>query len=515
MADLPGVASQAVEALLSVQAVSKRFGGTQAVSRVGFDVCRGEIVALLGENGAGKSTLVKMLAGVHAADSGAFCFEGRGFDPRTPHPGIAFIHQDLGLIEWMTVAENISLMQNTYPRRLGLIDWGAVRTRARRALARVSDTIDPDARVQDLSRTEKSLVAIARALDRNAELLVLDEPTASLPQSDVETLHGVLRRLRDTGMAMIYVSHRLDEVFAIADRAVVLRDGFLVGDEPIAGLDGERLIELIVGRALDEVFVHPEAPADARPALRLEGFCSEDVGPVDLRLCEGEIVGLVGLRGAGQDVVGRALFGRAPITSGRAVLADGRALETAHPSDSIRQGICMVAGDRNAESVAAGLTVMENLTLNPGLRGRGLFSPGHPAREEAAARETGRVFDIRPNDPAAPIETLSGGNQQKVVMARWLGVGGRVLVLEDPTAGVDVGAKADIYALLNRALGDGLAVLLASTDFEEVAALCHRALVFHEGRVVAELARGNLSMESLLNAASLGAAGQKNTAEVN
>ena len=323
----------------------------------------------------------------------------------------------------------------------------------------------------------------------------------------------MLRRLRDAGMAMIYVSHRLDEVFAIADRAVVLRDGFLVCDEPIAALDGNRLIELIVGRALDEVFVRPEAQAGAPVALRLEGFCSEDVGPVDLALREGEIVGLVGLRGAGQDVVGRALFGRVPITAGGALLGDGCALATAHPTDSIRQGICMVAGDRNAESVAAGLTVMENLTLNPGLKGRGLFTLGRPAREETSARATGRVFDIRPNDPSAPIETLSGGNQQKVVMARWLGVGVRVLILDDPTAGVDVGAKADIYALLNRALAEGLAVLLASTDFEEVAALCHRALVFHEGRVVAELARGNLSMEALLNAASLGTAGAKHVAE--
>jgi ribose transport system ATP-binding protein len=489
--------------VLTLGGLNKRFGGTQAVSDVGFSVRRGEIVALLGENGAGKSTLIKMLAGVYAADTGEFRFQGVAFDPRQGHPGIAFIHQDLGLIEWMTVAENICLMQNAYPRRFGLIDWRGARQRALVALAEVSDTINPDARVQELTRTEKSLVAIARALARNATLLVLDEPTASLPQSDVEMLHAVLGRLRQSGVAMIYVSHRLDEVFAISDRVVVLRDGFLVADEPIGKLDGDGLIRLIIGRDLEEVFAHAEAPADSPVVLRLDEMLTEDVGPVSLQLRRGEILGLVGLRGAGQDAVGHALFGRSPIISGRAVLEDGRELKTAHPLDSIRQGICMVAGDRNAESVAHGMSIQENLFLNPDLVGRGLTSFQSPATEAAAAREIGKTFDIRPNDPFAPIETLSGGNQQKVVMARWMGVGGKILILEDPTAGVDVGSKADIYALLRKALRDGLSVLLISTDFEEVAALSHRACVFHDGRIVAELTQEGLSVEALLNAASL------------
>ncbi|SIS91878.1 ATP-binding cassette domain-containing protein [Phaeovulum vinaykumarii] len=286
----PDIALRANTPVLSISGVCKRFGGTQAVSDAGFDVHRGEIVALLGENGAGKSTLIKILAGVFSADSGTFHFAGTPFDPRDAHPGIAFIHQDLGLIEWMTVAENIALMQNGYPRRFGLIDWSATRAGALEALAHVSDSIDPDARVQSLTRTEKSLVAIARALNRNAALLVLDEPTASLPQSDVEMLHGVLRNLRDAGVAMIYVSHRLDEVFAIADRVVVLRDGFLVGDEPIGALDGDALIRLIIGRDLEEVFAHPAAAADAPVALRMEKVCAEDVGPIDFLLRKGEVL---------------------------------------------------------------------------------------------------------------------------------------------------------------------------------------------------------------------------------
>lgn len=496
--------------VLSITSVSKQFGGTKAVTDVSFSVSKGEIVALLGENGAGKSTLIKMLAGVYTADAGKFAFEGAEFDPREAHPGIAFIHQDLGLIEWMTVAENIGLMQCSFPRRFGFIDWKKMRSEAAQALAAVTDTIDPDARVQELTRTEKSLVAIARALARNSKLLVLDEPTASLPQSDVEMLHEVLCRLRESGVAMIYVSHRLDEVFAIGDRAVVLRDGYLVGDEPIGKLDGDRLINLIIGRVLEEVFVHPPAVENRPVALRLEAMCTEDVGPISFELKRGEVLGLVGLRGAGQDAVGHALFGRSQISRGSVVLEDGSQLKTSHPEESISQGICMVAGDRNAESVAQGLTIQENLFINPALTGRGLFSFKSPSNEAEDARKIGKTFDIRPNDPAASIETLSGGNQQKVVMARWMSVGGSILVLEDPTAGVDVGSKADIYALLAKALGDGLAVLLISTDFEEVAALSHRACVFHDGQVVAEIPQSDLSITSLLNAASLDA-GRKET----
>ncbi len=505
MLDEPA-APGATHPVLSLSGLCKRFGGTQAVADVGFTVAQGQIVALLGENGAGKSTLIKMLAGVYTPDKGRFHFNGHPFDPRDAHPGIAFIHQDLGLIEWMTVAENIALMQNGYPRRFGLIDWATTRANALAALARVSDSVDPDARVQSLTRTEKSLVAIARALNRDAALLVLDEPTASLPQSDVEMLHDVLRKLRNTGVAMIYVSHRLEEVFAIADRVVVLRDGLKVGDQAIGTLDGDTLIQLIIGRELDEVFARPAATPDAPVALRMEQVCTNDVGPIDFTLRQGEVLGLVGLRGAGQDAVGHVLFGRSAPTTGQITLRGGMPFRSTHPRDSIAQGICMVAGDRNADSVAQGLSVQENLYLNPGLTGRGLFRPQRPRREACAAKAIGDRFDIRPNDPDAPIETLSGGNQQKVVMARWMEVGGSILILEDPTAGVDVGSKAEIYSLLRDALQSGLAVLLISTDFEEVAALSHRACVFHDGRIVSELSHEGLSVQALLNAASLDAA---------
>ena len=281
----------------------------------------GEIVALLGENGAGKSTLIKILASVYSLDEGSISYRGRDVTQSLRRLPIAFIHQDLGLIDWMTVAENICLTLG-YPRRFGMVDWPAARRRAARALDILRADIDPDVRIQSLSRTEKSLVAIARALAQEAEILVLDEPTASLPADEVVRLFTALRHLRAQGVGMIYVSHRLDEVFEIADRMVVLRDGKVAGERRISETMPEETILLIVGREPSQVFRRP-ARREGEARLRLEGMTVGSVGPVDCALHAGEVVGLVGLRGAGQELIGRAVFGLVPITGGRVVI-DGR-----------------------------------------------------------------------------------------------------------------------------------------------------------------------------------------------
>jgi ribose transport system ATP-binding protein len=487
------------QAILSFHGMTKRFGGTLAVDGIDLALHPGEILALLGENGAGKSTLIKMLAGVYAPDAGHMRRNGAPYDPRRD-TSIAFIHQDLGLIDWMTVAENIAMAQG-FPRRLGLIDWDALERRARASLALVAGGIEPGQRVQDLSRTEKSLVAIARALGAKADVLVLDEPTASLPQDEVETLFAVLRSLKGRGVAMIYVSHRLDEVYAIADRLAVLRDGRLVAVQQTARTTPGDLVRLIIGRPPEAVFVRPARQA-SEALLRFAGVVAGGVGPLDLAIEAGEIVGLAGLRGAGQEAVGRLLYGLLPLDRGRISLG-GERLEIASPHDAIGHGICFVAGDRNADSIAPGLSVRENMFLNPGAAGRGPLAWRAPADEaEETLRLSARV-DLQPNDPTAPIETLSGGNQQKMVLARWMRIGGRVLALEDPTAGVDVGAKAEIYRLLGDAVGRGLAVILISTDLEEVAHICHRALVFRDGRIVGALQGEGLTMERLIHVASL------------
>jgi ribose transport system ATP-binding protein len=334
-------------------------------------VSSGEIVALLGENGAGKSTLIKILANVYSLDEGSVSYRGQDVTQSLRRLPIAFIHQDLGLIDWMTVAENICLTLG-YPRRFGMVDWAAARRRAARALDILHADIDPDVRIQSLSRTEKSLVAIARALAQEAEILVLDEPTASLPADEVVRLFTALRHLRARGVGMIYVSHRLDEVFEIADRMVVLRDGKVAGERRVSETMPEETILLIVGREPSQVFRRP-ARRDGEARLRLEGMTVGSVGPVDCSLHAGEVVGLVGLRGAGQELIGRAVFGLEGITGGRVVI-DGAPLASASAGESMGLGVNLVCADRTGESVFPNLSVRENMFLNPTAAGQGLFS---------------------------------------------------------------------------------------------------------------------------------------------
>ena len=481
--------------------VAKAFGGTRALKGVSFEVARGEVVALLGENGAGKSTLIKILGGIFRADSGHVTIGGEPYRHRAQARGerqkVAFIHQDLGLVEWMTVAENMGLAQGFSGSRL--IDWKSTEQRAATALELVGCDLDPTTRVHSLSRTEKSLVAIARALVVDCDFLVLDEPTASLPADEVERLFEAIRRLRARGVGMIYVSHRLDEIFRIADRVVVMRDGLKVGEKPVAETTPDELVSLIVGSTTLELFKKAELTS-GKVRVAVKDLETPSAGPVSFNIRQGELLGLVGLRGAGQEEIGRALFGAAQHRG--SILIDGQAPDLASPRAALNSGIGLVARDRTEESVAFSLSVRENAFLNPAAIGRGLFSYLSPRSEARKAVELGASVGLRPNDPDLPIEGLSGGNQQKVVVGRWLATNRRLLIAEDPTAGVDVGAKAEIYKLIAQALEKGLAVVVVSTDFEEIAHICHRALVFNRGRIIAELTGPALTTESVITAAS-------------
>src|SRR4051812_17425679 len=391
------------EPLLSMRGVSKHFGGTQALADAHIEVGAGEIVALLGENGAGKSTLIKILASIYPVDAGAVTYRGRKVTHALRRLPIAFIHQDLGLIDWMTVAENISMMLG-FPRRFGIIDWTAVRRRAHDALEVVGADIDPDTRVHDLTRTEKSLAAIARALAADAELLVLDEPTASLPANEVARLFTALRRLRSRGVGMVYVSHRLDEVFDIADRMVILRDGRLVSECQVCDTTPDQAVLRIIGREPSQLFRRP-AQHEGEARLAFERMRTDAVGPLDCRMRAGEIVGFVGLRGAGQECIGRALFGLEPLHGGRIVL-DGKPIAPRSPRDAIRLGINLVCADRVAESIVPGLSIRENFFLNPCAKGHAPVSYVRPDAEARVAYELGERVGLRPNDPSAPIDWL-------------------------------------------------------------------------------------------------------------
>ena len=498
-------------ALLRFEAISKRFGGTQAVDNVTLDVRSGEILALLGQNGAGKSTLIKLLAGIYPADRGEIFFEGRPqvswrSRDRRAQP-VAFIHQDLGLVEWMTVAENVSLGMG-YPRRLGLIDWRAAAAAARRVMARVGCDIDPERRVFSLTRAEKSLLAIGRALEVQARLLVLDEPSASLPMADVERLFKVLRGLRQQGMGMIYVSHRLDEVMAISDRAAVMRDGRLVDTKATDSTNEGELVNLIVGKALAAVVPKAAmsiATTTLPPVVRLTGAASGNAGPIDLDVHRGEVLGLVGLRGAGQEAISRALFGREPLSAG-SMRVLGRDVRFSCPEDAIRAGIAYVAGERLEENLAGSMSVLENLFPHPALHGDRGLAFDRRRREQATAMRLIERFDVNPPAPHAEVQQLSGGNQQKVVLARWFHLDKPLVVLEEPTAGVDVGAKRQIYGVLRERAEAGTALVVISTDFEEVSTVCTRVLVFRDGLIVAELRGGEVTVQRLLALAAGGAA---------
>lgn len=489
-----GMSTSTPTPILSLKNLSKRFGATQALDNVSFNINRNEVLALLGANGAGKSTIIKILAKIYTANSGEIVGEGgRSLEEIK----FAFIHQDLGLVDWMTVAESIAL-GSTYPTRLGFIDWRGVRKRANEALERVAPHISPKETIKNLSRADRSLVAIARALYDHSDILILDEPTASLHDSDCENLFKVLRGLREQGTAIIYVSHRLDEIFKVSDRVVVLRDGKLVEDGPIGSFTPDSLVRAIVGGEnrrfeLGE-FHHGES------VLEVSGLTGPNVLPTSFSLHKGEVLGLIGLNGAGQREIGRMIAGVIARFGGDVVL-DGKKL-AGNVEHTVSSGVSLITSSRVEEGIFSDITVRENMFPNLPARGQTAFTPIFVKKERAITSQSNDEFNVKPRTTELAIATLSGGNQQKVILARWLSMQRKMLVLEEPTAGVDVGAKNEIYQLINRATENGLSILLVSTDFEEVSLMAHRALVFSNGEIVKELDRKEITIENLVTYAS-------------
>ena len=483
-----------MKSIISIRNLSKRFGATQALSDVSLDINAGEVLALLGANGAGKSTIIKILAKIYTADSGVITGpNGSSIDDVK----FAFIHQDLGLVEWMTVGESVAL-GSKYPRQSGLISWPGVRNMAEEALVSVAPHINVNEMISNLSRADRSLVAIARALFAKSDVLILDEPTASLPAEDCEQLFAVLRRLRDDGVAIVYVSHRLDEIFKVSDRVTVLRDGKVVEDGAIDSFDPASLVKAIVGRetaAFDLGDVSKGAPL-----LSINGLMGDNVRTATFAMHEGEVLGLIGLNGAGQREVGRMIAGALPHYGGSIELKGKKV--SGNLASVVLQGISLITSSRAEEGLAMGLTVRENIFPNLRVRGIKAFDLVKPKKEVAAAKDLTERFNVKPRETELAIATLSGGNQQKVILARWLSIARSLIVLEEPTAGVDVGAKGDIYRLIHESTQKNLSILLVSTDFEEVALMAHRALVFADGEIVAELQRHEITVENLVTYAS-------------
>jgi len=482
--------------ILSARKLNKAFGATQALRDFDLDLAAGEIHALLGENGAGKSTFIKVLAGIHVPDTGTVSHRGLDATTAEGRRGIAFIHQDLGLVDSLSVAENFALVTG-YMGRGGLANWRKIHNVAEQSLARLGASLDPDESVGELSPADKSAVAIARALSMDVDVLVLDEPTATLPAGEVRRLFAVLDRLRAEHAGIIYVSHRLGEVLEIADRVTVMRDGRWEATIAASDVSERELGRLIIGHDLaSHDDVRPPVDLATTVVLNARGLRSHSLRPLDLHLKAGEVVGCTGLKGAGHEDIGRVIFG----LTGEAtsINVDGRAVPPESPEQALRSAISYVVGDRK-QGLAATLTLAENLFLNP----RALLN--NPTRERARTGPILRRYGVRPPDPDRPIEQLSGGNAQKVAVARALESRPRVLILDEPTAGIDVGARDELYRLIDSTLETGTCVLVISTDYDEIVRLCDRVLVFQRGAVTASLEHGEITRAALA-AMAMGAA---------
>ena len=484
--------------VLDVAGVEKAFAGVQALSGVSLRVAAGEIHALLGENGAGKSTLIKVLAGVVAPDAGTIAVAGQplvpGFGPAdVARAGIRFVHQDLGLVDTLSVAENVAFVTG-FAKTFGLIDRRATAAAVTHKLRALGSTVSPDALVGDLPQAEKVIVALARAMQGDPTVIVLDEVTASLPEPDVVRLHASIDAARRRGTAFVYVSHRLQEVFRLCDRLSVLRDGRNVACDRTGAVDLDTVVRWIAGRDIPRRAART-APASAAtpPRLVVRGLRAPALpGPVDLAVRAHEILGVTGIRGSGYDILCRALAGLDPEAEGR-IAIDGADVTLGSPQAARAAGIDLVLGDRS-QAVFGDLSVRENLF--PMAIGNGLAR--RPSREKRAAADRLDRFGVR---PAGASETamiaLSGGNQQKVLFARALDRRPKVIVLIDPTAGVDIGSRAALHGLLERAAADGAAVVIASSDLEEIVALAHRAVVIADGCVATEIAGDDLDLDGL------------------
>jgi monosaccharide-transporting ATPase len=493
------------QAVLEARGITKRFPGVTALDGVAFTARAGEVHALMGENGAGKSTLIKVLTGAHSRDGGEVTVGGRPIDPRSPGEaeaaGIATVYQEINLIPDLSVAENICLGRQ--PRRGGCIRWGALRERARRALARLGLALDVDRPLSACSIAVQQLVAVARALDVPARVLILDEPTSSLDEREVAELFAIVRRLRAEGMAIIFVTHFLDQVYAISDRITVLRNGRLVGEFAAAELTRLQLVSAMLGRPASEVQAAqhpPPAPAAAgEPLLAVKNFGRRNVmRPLDLQVSAGEVLGLAGLLGAGRSELARLLFGLDRADSGEVRVA-GHAAEIRSPGASLRRGFGFTPEDRKVQAILPNLSVRENLVVALQVR-RGLWRRVPRAEQDRLTAHFIAALGIKASGPEQLIKNLSGGNQQKVILARWLAIEPRLLILDEPTRGIDVGAQADLERLLAKLRGEGLALILISSEIAELARNSQRILVLRDRAKVAELSGADVNEASVMRA---------------
>jgi ribose transport system ATP-binding protein len=486
--------------LLDLQGVGKGFNGVTVLDGVDFRLRAGEVMALIGENGAGKSTLMRIITGIVQPDSaGAMTFRGQPVKFTAPRhaidAGIAMIHQELNLLPHLSVADNIWLGREPMSR-LGLIDRGRMRREAKALLERLRQSIDPDRPVGSLSVGQQQMVEIARALSLNAELIIMDEPTDALTDVETAVLFEVIRSLRADGKGIVYISHRLGEIFALCDSVTVLRDGHMVHRGAVADLDEAALIRHMVGRSITDQYPYLPCPA-GRERLAVEGVSAEGVNDVSFTAAGGEILGFAGLMGAGRTELGKAIFGASRLRAG-SVRVDGAEVRLRHPRDGVAAGIAYVPEDRKAEGLIQAHSIRTNMSLAALTQLCGPAGVVRQADERTAVARFMSAFAVKAHGIGAEVRTLSGGNQQKISLAKALMLSPKVVILDEPTRGVDVGARREIYGLINDLKAKGLCILLMSSDMPELLGLSDRILVMAGGRITGRFGRDEATQEKIM-----------------
>jgi len=501
-----------------MEGITKEFNGIPALSGVDLALARGEVHALVGENGAGKSTLIKIMTGAYSRDAGTITLEGEQVDFHSPEDaqalGVVAVYQEVNLLAFRTVAENIYLGRE--PRRWGLINWKRMNDEAGALLKSLGLEIDPRAPLGSLNIALRQMVAIARGVSFGAKVVVLDEPTSSLTEHEVNILFNVIQRLKEQGTAVVYISHRFDELYAVCDRVTILRDGKLVGTRELAGLKKLDLVCLMLGKKREELrqgttaFAKHEATrSDTSPLMRAENLTrGRKLNHVTVEVGRGEIVGMAGLLGSGRTETARAIFGADPVDSG-AVYLEGRPLNLRSITDAIDAGLAFLTEDRKAEGIIPDLSVRENLTLAalPTLTTLGIVSR---SRQQAIVERFMDRLGIKAASADQKVRELSGGNQQKVLLARWLCRNPKFLILDEPTRGIDIGAKGEIQAMVNELAESGLGVLMISSELEELVEGSSRVVVMRDGQRVGELRGADISQQQIIHAMAEGSATDAN-----
>lgn len=491
--------------LLEMMGIGKTFPGVKALEGVQLAVREGQVHALLGENGAGKSTLIKIMSGAYRKDEGEILFEGKPVEIRGPHDaqalGISTIYQEFNLAKDLSVAENVFL--GHLPTKRGSVDWAMVRSRTREILDTLGVTFSVDTKISGLSIAEQQLVEIAKALNRKTRILVMDEPSALLGEKDLENLFAVVRSLTAQGIGIIYISHRLKEIFEIADEVTVLKDGRYVDTRRVADVTMDDLVKLMIGRELKDVY--PERAAQPGEVLLEVSSVSQAklLRDITFQLRAGEIVGFAGIVGSGRTELARAIFGADPSTGEMRI--DGKPYRPHSPSDAIRSGLALVTEDRKSQGLFLKLSVRLNTTI-AGLKQLTRMGVIQFAKELALVQRMTEELSIKTPGPNFLVVNMSGGNQQKVVLARWLSVGTRILLMDEPTRGIDVGSKSEIYQIMDELTTRGVGIIMISSELPEVLGMSDRIMVMRNGRIVKELARAEANEEAIMSYA-VGSAG--------